>query len=195
MSIEANALAALRSAASQRNWNGCLVAAEVVFSYLSVPQILRLAYNEVQRRLPLFERHHPYVQWPRIWLESILVSGYQSLSLDETSPEVIQETQGPGGANFTKAVIAIFLTVKSVDSLQCATYALEAIAEAIMAEMMEIGGTEQPEVWNQWYQDALTGREPSHPDALLMLMNNPKVAAAELAAWNRLVKDISTCLA
>jgi hypothetical protein len=117
-------------------------------------------------------------------------------TLDEASPEVWQEAPGPGGNNFTNAVLALFDAART-DSTQCVTHAIEAITGAIMAEKTETGGTENRELWDLWYRDALnamTGAERLYADALVMLDDNPKVAAAELAAWNRLADELSVAL-
>lgn len=183
-------LVALREAALRRDWNGCRAALEVALSQLSVPQILRLAQQEVQRRLSLFERYHPHVQWPRRWLEALAAGSAQGL--DDASPEVQEETSGPGANNFAAAVYALYQAV-TADSAQCVAHAGTAIGQAIKAEMLEKGGSQQPELWNAWYQDAVAGKDP-HPNAMLNLMKLPQVTATELAAWNRLADDLLVAL-
>lgn len=192
MSSATETLKALRDAARRRDWNACRAAAEAALSRLPAPQILGLAHQEVQRRLPLFERHHPNVNWPRDWL-GMLAAG-SPRALDEASPEVWGETPGPGGGNFRKAVLALSQAAAAEDGAQRAARAVEAIAEAVMAEMMETGGSAHREVWDRWYRDALADAEPSEPGALLTLMNDPRVAAIELAAWNRLADELSAAL-
>ena len=190
MSAGTESLVALREAALRRDWNGCRAALEVALSQLSVPQILRLAQQEVQHRLPLYERYHPHVQWPRRWLEALAAGSPQGL--DDTAPEVLEDTPGPGANNFAEAVYELYQAV-TADSAQCVAHAGTAIAHAIKAEMLEKGGSQQPELWNAWYQDAVAGNDP-HPNALLTLMKIPQVAATELAAWNRLAEELFVAL-
>ena len=186
MSAGTESLVALREAALRRDWNGCRAALQVALSHLSVPQILRLAQQEVQRQLPLFERYPPHVKWPRNWLEALAAGSPQGL--DDTSAEVLEETPGPGANSFAEAVYALYQAV-TADSAQCVTHAGDAIEQAIKAEVVEKAGSQQPELWKAWYQDAVTGNDP-HPNALLTLMKNPQVAATELAAWNRLADEL-----
>ena len=192
--------AKLRDAAQRREWNECWETVEIALARLSISQILALAHRQVQRRLSLFERHHPDIHWPREWLDA-LGSGTSTV-LDEAAPEVLQDAPGPGGNNFATAVQALARASKAATSTKCAAYAARAIRGAIMAEEVECAGSEAPELWRRWYENELrinaaaekgeeSDAEPN-PFPFYKIMKTPKVAAVELAAWNALADELET---
>lgn len=188
---ELELLTTLREAAQRRDWNGCHDATEALLARLPVPTMLRLAHAEVKRRLPLFERHHPNMHWPRVWLDA-LASG-APFTFDESTPEVLEEAPGPGGNNFAESVRQLALAAAATGEPQI-THVREAISGAIMAEMAETGGSAHRELWDLWFQDGLTGEASLYPDAMVKVMNDPKVVAVDLAAWNRLADELAAAL-
>jgi hypothetical protein len=153
--------------------------------------MLRLAHAEVQRRLPVFERHHPHMHWPRVWLDAL--ANTAPFKFDESTPEVLEEASGPGGNNFAEAVRQLALAAAATGERQI-THVIEAISGAIMAEMAETGGSMHRELWDLWFQDGLTGDEPRYPSAMVNVMNDPNVVAVDLAAWNRLADELAEAL-
>ncbi len=191
MPTESELLTALREAAQRRDWNGCHDALDALLSRLPAPTMLRIAHDEVARRLPLFERHHPHQHWPRIWLDA-LASG-APFTFDESAPEVLEESPGPGGNSFAKGVMELALAA-AADGPQRVVHAREAISEAIMAEETEVGGSAHRELWDLWFQDALNPGEHSYYWVLDKISKDPNAVAAGLAAWNRLADEIAAAL-
>lgn len=192
MSTPTDILTTLRDAAERGNWNGCRDATEAALSRLPVSKILKLAHREVECRLPLFERHHPDIHWPRTWLSALATES--PCTLDEETDEVLQEAPGPGGNSFAEAVRQLALAAAAADRKQCVTHALDAISGAIMAEKAETGGSEHRDLWDLWYQEGTSDGERLHPGALVTIMNDPKAVAVGLAAWNRLADELSAAL-
>ncbi len=166
---------------------------DALLSRLPVPTMLRLAHEEVQRRLPLFERHHPDMRWPRVWLEALATGA--PFTFDESTPEVMEEAPGPGGNNFGEAVQQLALAA-AAEGAQRVTHAREAISGAIMAETAETGGSLYRELWDGWFQESLdhSNEHPRYVGALVTIMNDPRVVAVNLAAWNRLADDLAAAL-
>jgi len=191
VTIETEALTRLREAARQRDWDGCHDASDALLSRLSVPTMLRIARDEVQRRLPLFERHHPNMHWPRVWLDALATDSLGML--DESTPEVLEEAPGPGGNSFTEAVRQLALAA-AAEGEQRVIHAREAISQAILAEGSEAGGSAHRELWDLWYREGYSGGDRLHPDAMVTIANDPSVVAAELAAWNRLADELAAAL-
>lgn len=188
-------LATLRNSAQRRDWNACRDTVEVLLARLPVPTMLRLAHDEVQRRLPLFERHHPNMHWPRVWLEALATGA--PFTFDESTPEVMEEAPGPGGNSFAQAVQQLALAA-AAEGTERLTHTLEAIARAIGTEESETGGSLHRELWDLWFQEALkedhSNAHPLYLSALGKIMNDPKVVAVGIAAWNRLADELAAAL-
>ncbi len=101
MPTESELLTALREAAQRGDGDGCHDALDALLSRLPVPTMLRLAHDEVGRRLPLFERHHPYMHWPRVWLDALATGA--PFTFDESTPEVLEEAPGLAGITSPRA--------------------------------------------------------------------------------------------
>ncbi len=63
-----------------------------------------------------------------------------------------------------------------------------------MAEKAETGGSAHRELWDIWYREGYSDEERLYPDALVTIMNDPKVMAVHLAAWNRLADALAAAL-
>ena len=153
--------------------------------------MLRLAHDEVQRRLSLFERHHPDMHWPRVWLDALATGA--PFAFDESTPEVLEEAPGPGGNSFAEAVRQLALAA-AADGAQRVTHARQAISEAILAEETETGGSLHRELWDLWFQEAILAKEHKYSWVLAKIHSDPKVLAVELAAWNRLADELAAAL-
>jgi len=194
MPTEIELLATLRRAAQDRDPNvGCEML-EALLPRLPVPTMLRLAHDEVRLRLPAFERHHPQMHWPRIWLDALL-SG-EPFTFDESTPEVLEEAPGPGGNNFTEAVQQLALAA-AAEGNQRVKHATEAISGAIMADSTEVGGSKYRDLWDLWFQD-ISNHDESHERqyrwVLQKINNDPDVAAVEIAGWTRLADELAAAL-
>ena len=188
---EIELLKTLREAAQQRDWNACRDALEVLLSRLPVPAMLQLAHAEIQRRLPIFERNHPHMHWPRVWLDALATGA--PFTFDEGAPGVLDEAPGPGGNSFTEAVRQLALA-KAADGPQRIKHVLEAITRAIGAENKEAGARDRRELWDLWFQEALAAEEDTYYWVLQEIADDPKAVAAWHASWNRLIDDLAAAL-
>ena len=191
MRTEIELLTTLRESAQRRAWNACRDTAEALLARLPVATMLRLAHAEVLRRLPLFERHHPHMHWPRVWLEALATGA--PFNFDESTPEVLEEAPGPGGNGFTEAVRQLALAA-AAEGLQRIKHILESITRTIMSERTEAGARERREIWDLWFQEALAAEGHNYSWVLRELSRDPQAVAAELAAWNRLADELAAAL-
>jgi hypothetical protein len=150
---------------------------------LAPGEALRLAREEVSRRLPLFESHHRGTSWPRDVLGELEAAAESAQESPPIAPPPPEAT-GPGGNNFVNAVEALIHAAQAAtDTPRSEAFAAEAIAEAIMSEMVERWGSSYPGSWSAWYEAATSGEAPPQPDALVAMMNDPESAAIELRGW------------
>jgi len=192
MPTEMELLTTLRVAAKDRDWNvGCEML-EALLLRLPVPTMLRLAHDEVRRRLPTFERHHPRMHWPRLWLDALLRG--EPFKFNESKPEILEEAPGPGGNNFIKAVEELSFAAATEGS-QRVKHAMEAISWALSAERTERGGSKYRDLWDLWFQDISNDEQPHKYRWVLQKINNdPDVAAVEIAGWTRLADELAAAL-
>jgi hypothetical protein len=192
-------LTTLRNTDRARDWETWEGTLETLLSRLPVPTMLRLAQDEVRRRLPVFEGHHPHIRWPRVWLDA-LRSG-EPFTFDDMTPEAMEETPGPGGNSFTEAVRRLALAAAASGSHRV-THTQEAISGAIVAERREIAGSKYRELWDLYYQEKLRPGEETEEEqqqhkygwVSSKLYDDPDAAAVEVAAWNRLADEIAIAL-
>jgi hypothetical protein len=142
--------------------------------------MLAFAVEQVAFRLPLFERHHAAAAWPRAWLAGL--AAHETLEAGDLAV-LEQEYSGPGGGSFVKAMEALRETSMASTPAARALSATDAIAEAIMSEVMEAGGTEHPDLWSRWYTEAIAGAEPTDPLLLARIFEEPKAADIDRAGW------------
>jgi len=192
MRTDVERLAALRDAAQRRDWNDCHDALQALLERLPVPAMLRIAHAEVARRLPIFERDHPQMCWPRVWLDALATG--EPFAFDEGAPGVLDEAPGPGGNSFTEAVRQLALA-KAADGPQCIKHVREALTRAIGAETKEAGARDRRELWDLWFQEALADSEEyKYYWVLDEIANDPKAVAAWHASWNRLADELAAAL-
>jgi hypothetical protein len=192
-SIE-ESLQALRVAAERLDWNGCRAASEKLLRRLPPRRSVLLTRDQVMRRLPGFERHHPGVRWPRGFVESI--DAETALSDKRAWPEAEDDFPGPGANNFTSAVESLWKASQLMaDEWQCAAALSNAISAAIMAERIEHWASRHPREWGLWYELALSGEgDPRMTDIQLAMMRDPGVQQLERAAWLDLADQLEAAL-
>lgn len=191
-------LNALRAAASRRDWNECRALTEALLQRLSAAEVLQLARLQVEGRLTAFERQQPGIAWPRVRLEALKSEVSASQAVPGTSRELEEareaEFAGPGANSFIKALQALWDAAAEESLQRRAALATEAIAEAIMAGMVEHWGARHIDQWNRWYTEALSDAGPSEPDLLLRMMNDSEVAALDIQGWQDLADALAARL-
>jgi hypothetical protein len=101
------------------------------------------------------------------------------------------ELESPGGNSFLRASEALSeLAGAGRDPQRCAELAVEAIAAAIMTEMVALWGARSPRDWSAWYENALSGRSTRSPDFLVAMMKDGEVAQVELTGWRTLESEL-----
>lgn len=174
-------LASLRLAVAQGSWNSCQAATEKLLLWLPFPKASALVRNFVASRLPLFERHHPAVRWPREFIESDyeLKAGHEPRQWPQDD-----DFPGPGANNFISAVRVLWSVHQHVaDPHSSATALAAAIGGTIMAERNEFWGSRDPDAWANWYQLAPDSDDPSRFKTLIAVAKDPAVMNIERAAW------------
>ncbi|MDY7227277.1 hypothetical protein [Hyalangium rubrum] len=176
-------LRALRLAAEQGDWNGCRSASERLLSRLPVELAVRLTRDHVMRRLPVFERHHPGVRWPREFIESMDDSG--ASPSEREWPEAEDDFSGPGANSFTSAVEALWRAGRLIEHVQrCVPELVNALSESIMAEKGEFWGSRNPQAWALWYRLTASGdNDPRIVDIQLAMKRDPQAAAVQRDSW------------
>jgi hypothetical protein len=169
-------LQALRLAAEQRDWNGCRDASKKLLLRLACGRALLLTRDHVMRRLPVFERHHPFVPWPRELIESI---GEGPARTKQAWPEREDEFPSPGANNFTTAVESLWKASRlTADEQQCASELVNALSGVIMAESTEAWGSRHHDEWALWYQLASSGESDPRMAAIQRAMERDAEAVA-----------------
>jgi hypothetical protein len=182
---------ALRLAAERGNWNSCRDAVEALLVRFPPRDAVRLTRDFVARRLPVFERQQPGVNWPRELLE---VVGDKS-STSRRWPEE-DEFPGPGGNSFTKAVESLWsASLRIEDARECIAELMSALSRAILAESTEYWGSRHPEEWALWYRLAMEGNADPRTGRILMAMaRDPDVKRLERAAWMEAADQLEAAL-
>ncbi|MFL5350563.1 MAG: hypothetical protein ACJ8AT_37810 [Hyalangium sp.] len=186
-------LRVLRLAADRGDWNGCRTASEKLLLRITCRHAVGLIREQVARRLPAFERHHPNVHWPREFIES---TDAEPAHIARTWPETEDEFRGPGGNNFTSAVEALWKASRLTnDERQCTLGLVDALAGAIMAESTEHWGSRHPKEWALWYQLSRAGEDdPRIIDIQLTMRRDSEVKSIERTAWLEAADQLEAAL-
>jgi hypothetical protein len=184
---------ALRLAAEQGDWNACRNATEKLLVRLPTIHAVRFVRDFVLCRLPVFERQHPGVSWPRGLLE--LVGEEEPIGRDKTWPGE-DEFSGPGANSFAKAVESLWNAwLRTEDARQCIPELVSAISRAIMAERVEYWGARHSQKWALWYQLALNGdSDPRITEILTAMASDPDVKRLQRKAWQEVADKLAGTL-
>lgn len=171
------ALLSLRKMAESGDWNACREATMQLLMRLPAERALELTRTQVARRLPCFERHQPGVHWPGEFISAVVER------TGEGGPGWPEEDEfpGPGANSFIAAVEALGLARRlGKDRAGRAKALVDAISEAILAEMAEHWGSRHPSEWARWYQGE-TG--PGGAWVLVSMMSEPETVTLQRRAW------------
>lgn len=189
------ALQELRRAADTRDWNACSAALGKLLVRLSPEAAWEVAREQLERRLPAFERHQPGVTWPRDFLATRWVANPPSANLKRW-PWPDDEFPGPGANSFINGVDelwqALHLPVGEPRRLELLNGAIQA---AIMAETSEAWGARNPERWAYGYKCASTGEgDLQGYEVLYEKARDPETRRMEREAWHEVADRLAEAL-
>lgn len=170
----------LVAAAERRDWDGCRAAVQALIGDWPASVALSFGVAVVVGRLAGFERHEAVVA-PRAWLQRV---ARDPLAPSTPALEDLWEraSSGPGSANFLQALDALVAALGAPDAADRARHLTDAIAEAVMAGLVEAWGSAHPERWTAWSQvvqeDGLAASQIQ-----LEMVNDPAFAAQERRDW------------
>lgn len=192
--VEAELLA-LRRSADDGALNGCREALEKLLRRLPPAQALELARQQVERRLPLFERQQPGVLWPRDFLESLRVAD-PSGEGGRVWPWEHDEFPGPGANTFTSGIDGLWQARRlQPDDPRRLEFLVDAITAAIMVDKLSAWGARHPERWAYWYESALTGEaDPERGEILLACSLDPESVRIKREAWHEVADRLAEAL-
>ncbi len=194
-------LAALRRAASSRDWNTCVELTGELLRHLDPWDAISLAIQQLALFLPSFERYHEGATWPRMRLDT-LVSLVQQRDMSNQPqlpgiPELSQDYDTPGANNFVTALENLWEAFGTTRGSERWLELLKlAIAGAIMARLVEHWGRSHPSEWERQYQhwrNMETGVEEVISDAILLgksFWADPHVGGLDTALWLTLATEI-----
>ena len=157
----------LRDAAARGDWDGCRSASAAALTRLSWGQARPLVLRALRDRRPVFQALHPQIAWPGPWLAGATVQ-----------PDWEVEPEGPGGGNFIQALESLAAAENHPE--QWVEDAVEAVAGAIMTEVIVVGAAAYPERWRRWYRAAQLGQVT---DDLEPIVYHPDAQAAARRGW------------
>ena len=115
-SSAATEMKALRFAASTRDWNACRDATRSLLRRLPPHRALELVREQVERRVPIFERHQPAVTWPREFIRVATGTSYPGEAARRWPDE--SDFPGPGANDFTLAVEDLWLASRALNDTE-----------------------------------------------------------------------------
>lgn len=186
-------LTILKAAAKERDWNAAQEALAGLFQNMKVDDIIQLGLLHLSLYLPTFEKYHPKSTWAHRALAAI-----RSSDLDHSLEKTLRKVSytSPGSNNFVEGVECLWRAVKIKDDPpQKISLAVDAIANALMASLIEYWYSQHIEDWRRWSNaktDPETG-EYLDQDAPLIpyrFWNDPKVAEYDTSAWLSLANEI-----
>lgn len=185
----------LRRAAEQGDWNGCCEAVERLLSRLSPERALELARQQLERRLPGFERHQPGVTWPRDVLDSLRAPDASGAG-GRKWPWENDEFPGPGANSFIRGVDALWQARRlASNETRRIEVLLEAIQAAIKAEKNEAWGARHPELWAYWYESLGTGEaDPKRGRIQDAMGQDPETVRLQREAWHEVADRLAEAL-
>lgn len=188
-------LQALRRAADANALNDCRDALEKLLRRLPPAQALELARQQVERRLPLFERQQPGVLWPRDFLESLRVAD-PSGEDGRRWPWEDDEFPGPGANTFIRGIDELWRARRlTADEPRRIEALVDAIAAAIIAEETDAWGARNPERWAYWYESAGTGEaDPERGRILLACSLDPESVRIKREGWHEVADRLAEAL-
>jgi hypothetical protein len=171
-----NDLSQLRTAAHQREWNTLQDTLKRLLAQFEPLIALEIAAERVLHFLPRFEAYYPEAGWVRQLV--LTVVSYASAPNDLPN-HAINQFPSPGCGNFVSAALDLARAVQmGVSPFERYSFITNAIANATLAELMDLYFSQHPDEWEQLNTD---------PDKRQELYGrfwlDADVAARDTAVW------------
>lgn len=175
----------LREAAKKHQWLECENILPVLLQNLNPKDMIKLTAAYVARFLPIFEKHHPEVTWPRKALDILARDGQTDESvefrLNDESPIHTVDI-------FFRAISYVDNASERQDNPKsCAIASANAIFCIITAFQLDYGLANFPSAWKIAPKTILEEHEPD----TLMYLGNPEVENYIETLWSNLADEIA----
>ncbi len=137
----------LRYVTDELDWFECQRILEALLGQLDVEQIIKVTIYQVGAYLPLFERYHPAVVWPRKLLSLL----FENQPIEGSFLIYGEGFRSPGSNGFLEALgLAQSAALHKKDRRKCIDLATGAIVTTIGAMEFEYWARTYPDRWNNW---------------------------------------------
>lgn len=146
----AAALARLRAAGEDRDWNACRAALAEALDHIPAGEMIAWLLGPLAAYLPRFERYHPGESWPRERLAMLLAQApdFAAVIYPPWLPETGRAHESPGSTYFVAALEHLWRAI--VDKDHPVPHLVDAIAALHMADLVEGWFAARPDAWTQW---------------------------------------------
>jgi hypothetical protein len=178
-------IAALRVAAQQREWNTLQDTLKRLLTLLEPMAGLEIAAVRIHQHLPRFEHYYPEAGWVR---ELVLGVVSYAVAPKDLPNHAVNQFPSPGCGNYVSAVLDLARTVQpGVSPFERYSFITNAIANTILAELMDTYYSTRPDLWQRLTTQAdeidpetgLTARQA----ITMQFWSDAEVAAQDTAAW------------
>lgn len=140
----------LRDAAFRYDWQKCEQVSKKLFRLLTLDNVIDVVVHQLITHLPIFERFHPDVKWPRVFLLQFL--GTQSTNKVFDFPFYRETYSSPGSDGFIQALGFLADIEKSRSKPDTYTFdlAVDAVTLIIQSRRLVLWATEHPDEWELW---------------------------------------------
>ena len=162
--VQKQMLSDLRSAALERDAERTQYTLKLLLGQLEYYAALALTLDMVHSFLDLFESYEPEATWVRPLLVQIASYG---MAPDDTQAEaaVLQRHEGPGIANYMKAVYDVIQAMQSRHTPEARlSFLASAVVNTVMAEVAEAWYGEHIEDWERVRANAYDPQTQTHSD-------------------------------
>jgi hypothetical protein len=168
----------LRTAAQQREWNTLQDTLKRLLTQFEPLLALEIAATRVVDFLPRFEAYYPDAGWVRQLV--LTVVSYASAPNDLPN-HAITQFPSPGCGNFVSAALDLARAVQmNVSPFERYSFITNAIANAALAELMDLYYSQHPDEWEALNSDAdVSIRQELYGRFWL----DAEVAARDTAIW------------
>lgn len=197
--VQKQMLADLRSAATEREAERTQYTLKLLLGQLEYYAALALTLDVVYGFIDLFESYEPEASWVRTLLVQIASYG---MAPDDTQAEaaVLQRHEGPGIANYMKAVYDVIQAMQSHHTPEARlSFLASALVNTVMAEVAEAWYGEHLEDWERVRANAYDPQAQTYsdPDAARIVQDfwmDTGTIALERASWHEIAARIEKAL-
>ncbi|RMF76863.1 MAG: hypothetical protein D6737_19375 [Chloroflexi bacterium] len=186
-------LAALRTAAQQRDPEQTQFLLKKIFLSMDFYAVLEIAVTGVHEYAPTFEAQHPKATWPRELLTQMVAFGVAPERLPE---EAVRDFATPGSANFIKAIFDIAHALQRKTAPQAKIgYLVSAIVNTIMARVVYEWYSEHADAWDiisRSHIEPETGMydDPNATQIAYQFWTDDATARRDINGWLQIIEQI-----